>query len=96
MRQNPMSEQEIKRMRDMLAAGYDSKAIAKELKRHRSTITHRLQFLRNKKNPEKKKDGLTPPRTIVNASMRGTLTGGDWQPARIGAMDYAAIKSRGF
>ena len=35
-------------------------------------------------------------RTIVNAAMRGTLTGGDWIPARIGAMDYAAIKSRGF
>ena len=89
-----MSEAEIKRMRDMLAAGYGSKEIAKELNRHLSTITHRSQRIRYKQQPPK--DGLTPPRTIVNASMRGTLTGGDWQPARIGAMDYAAIKSRGF
>ena len=36
------------------------------------------------------------PRTIVNAAMRGRLNGNDWQPARAGAMDYAAIKSRGF
>ena len=95
MRQNPMSEQEIKRMRDMLAAGYGSEAIAKELKRHRSTITHRLQFLRNKKNPEKKKDGLTPPRTIVNAAIREPLSGSNWMPARPGAMDYARVPSRG-
>ena len=39
---------------------------------------------------------IAGPRTIVNAAMRGTLTGGDWIPARIGAMDYAAIKSRWF
>ena len=31
-----------------------------------------------------------------NASVRGTLTGGGWQPARIGATDHEAIKSRGF
>ena len=39
---------------------------------------------------------LAGPRTIVNSAMRGRLTGGDWIPARIGAMDYAAIKSKGF
>ncbi len=91
-----MSEQEIKRMRDMLAAGYGSEAIAKELKRHRSTITHRLQFLRNKKNPEKKKDGLTPPRTIVNAAIREPLQAGEWTPDRPGATDHENIKSKGF
>lgn len=39
---------------------------------------------------------LAGPRTIVNAAMRGRLTGDDWQPARIGAMDYASVPSRGF
>ena len=39
---------------------------------------------------------LAGPRTIVNAAMRGRLSVGDWIPARAGAMDYAAIKSKGF
>ena len=39
---------------------------------------------------------IAGPRTLINASSRQKLTGGDWIPARIGAMDYAAIKSRGF
>ena len=93
MRQNPMSEQEIKRMRDMLAAGYGTKAIAKELDRHQSTITHRSQRMRYK--PPAPKDGLTPPRTIVNAAIREPLSGGNWNPVRPGAMDYLACKSRG-
>ena len=81
----------IKRMRDMLAAGYGSKEIAKELNRHLSTITHRSQRIRYKQQPPK--DGLTPPRTIVNASVRGTLTGGDWIPARMISEKYAASKA---
>ena len=92
MRQNPMSEAEIKRMRDMLAAGYGTKAIAKELDRHLSTITHRSQHIRYKPAP---KDGLVPPRTIFNGSMREPIPAGEWTPARPGAMDYLACKSRG-
>ena len=94
MRQNPMSEQEIKRMRDMLAAGYGTKAIAKELDRHQSTITHRSQRMRYK--PPAPKDGLVPPRTIFNGSMREPIPAGEWTPARPGATDHEAIKSRGF
>ena len=38
---------------------------------------------------------IVPPRTITNATMHETLTGGDWTPNRPGAMDYARIPSRG-
>ena len=93
MRQNPMSEAEIKRMRDMLAAGYGTKAIAKELDRHPSTITHRSQHIRYKPAP---KDGLVPPRTIFNGSMREPIPAGEWTPARPGATDHKNIKSKGF
>ena len=88
-----MSEAEIKRMRDMLAAGYGSKEIAKELNRHLSTITHRSQRIRYKQQPPK--DGLVPPRTIFNGSMREPLPKGGWVPTRPGAMDYARVPSRG-
>ena len=94
MKQNPMNEQEIKRMKDMLAAGYGTKEIAKELDRHISTITHRSQRLRYKQPAPK--DGLVPPRTIFNGSMREPIPAGEWTPARPGAIDHEAIKSRGF
>ena len=94
MKQTPMSDAEIKRMRDMLAAGYGSKEIAKELNRHLSTITHRSQRIRYKQQPPK--DGLVPPRTIFNGSMREPIPAGEWTPARPGATDHENIKSKGF
>ena len=39
---------------------------------------------------------IAGPRTLINASSREPLSSSNWIPARIGAMDYAAIKSRGF
>ena len=93
MRQNQFSEQELQQMKDMFHAGSTAAEIGRALGRNLNSVRRRIVPLRYKPAP---KDGLTPPRTIVNASVRGTLTGGDWQPARIGAMDYAAIKSRGF
>lgn len=93
MRRTPFSEQELQQINEMFHAGNTSKEIAKSLGRHPNSISRRTAPMRFK---PVQKVGIVPPRTIVNASVRGTLTGGDWQPARIGAMDYAAIKSRGF
>lgn len=89
-----MSEAKIKRMRDMLAAGYGSKEIAKEL--NQAPIHHHApqQRIRYKQQPPK--DGLVPPRTIFNGSMREPIPAGEWTPSRPGATDHEAIKSRGF
>lgn len=38
----------------------------------------------------------TPPRTIMNSSMREPAPRDTWQPTRPGAMDYRNIPSKGF
>lgn len=93
MRQTPFSEQELQQINEMFHAGNTSEEIAKSLGRHPNSISRRTAPMRFK---PAQKVGIVPPRTIVNASSRQKLTGGDWIPARIGAMDYAAINSRGF
>ena len=94
MRQTPFSEQELQQINEMFHAGNTSAEIAKSLGRHPNSISRRTAPMRFKL--VQKKVGIAPPRTIVNATSRHKLTGGDWIPARIGAMDYTAIKSRGF
>jgi hypothetical protein len=92
MKQKTMSDEEIRLMKDMYYAGHTPTQIAAALGRHISTITHRTRALRMK---PAQKDGLAPSRTHINAAIREPLSGGNWMPARPGAMDYSRIPSRG-
>ena len=89
----PWTNKDTLRMVELLGQKKTHEQIAAELGRHPSTIAKRVRAYRYRSKSTA--EGAVPTRTIVNASSRQKLTGGDWIPARIGAMDYAAIKSRG-
>ena len=93
---------DVKWLRILVNDGRGTRQIASIMRRSHHTIG---PYVREYKQmmivaPEPEAPAFKPvkagPRTIVNATMRGRLNGNDWQPARIGAMDYARVPSRGF
>ena len=89
----PWTNKDTLRLVELLGEKKTHEQIAEEMGRHPSTIAKRVRAYkyRSKSAPE----GAVPPRTIVNAAIREPLSGGNWTPARPGAMDYAQIPSKG-
>ena len=106
-----LPDDEIAHLRQLVNDGMGTRQIASILRRSHHTIgPYVREYKQSKGEPVKAQPAIiivepeaaackpvvAGPRTIVNAAMRGRLTGNDWQPARAGAMDYASVPSRGF
>ena len=89
----PWTNKDTMRLVELLGQKKTHEQIAAELGRHPSTIAKRVRAYRYRSKSTA--EGTVPPRTIVNAAIREPLSGGTWMPARPGAMDYLACKSRG-
>ena len=89
----PWTNKDTLRMVELLGQKKTHEEIAAELGRHPSTIAKRVRAYRYR--PKDAAEGTVPPRTIVNAAIREPLSGGNWNPVRPGAMDYAQIPSKG-
>ena len=89
----PWTNKDTIRLVELLDQKKTHEEIAADLGRHPSTIAKRVRAYRY--IPKAVAAGAVPPRTIVNAAIREPLSGGNWTPARPGAMNYLACKSRG-
>ena len=109
-KRTPLPADEIAHLRQLVNDGASIKSIASILRRSQHTIgPYVREYKQSKGEPVKAQPAViivepeapacklvkAGPRIIVNAAMRGRLTGNDWQPARAGAMDYASVPSRG-
>ena len=91
--QRPWTNKDTLRLVELLGQEKSHEQIAEEMGRHPSTIAKRVRAYKYRSKAVT--EGAVPPRTIVNAAIREPLSGGNWMPARPGAMDYMACKSRG-